>query len=406
MMNPADENTSSKNTPSIIVLPFINLSDDAKQEYLADGITEDIITDLSRLSNVLVLASNTSFSYKGKQVLDKDIGTELHVDYVLRGSLRPFGDEIRFTTQLIDTQTGTHVWAERYDRKLTELFAIQDEVLDKIINALAVKLSLQEKQHLADKSTDNLKAYDYFQEGQRLFKVSTSESNIQARESYRKAIEHDPDYGRAYGALAIILSGNYRRGWTATPLEALDRALVLAKKAVALDKSIPQTYWALSFTHLARKEYGKAEQAVSQAIKIAPNYADGYALLAFINAYKNKPDDAIKFNKKAIQLNPFYSFEYLVTYGLAYYSSGEYKKAIEKLEQAQQRNPNHINVKVLLAANYVRDNRLDDAKWIVTELNAMQPVIKLSVLRETLPISDQNIKTALIDDLKKSGMEE
>ena len=406
VMNPDNKSTSSKTTPSIIVLPFINLSDDNKQEYLADGITEDIITDLSRLSNIMVLASNTSFSYKGKQVLDKDIGTELHVDYVLRGSLRPIGAEIRLTTQLIDTQTGSHVWAERYDRKLTELFVIQDEVLKKIINALSIKLSLKEKLHLTDKSTDNLKAYDYFQEGQKQFKISTPDGNIQAKEYYRKAIELDPGYGRAYGALAIILVNNYRRGWTATPLEELDRALVLAKKAVALDSSIPQTYWAQSFTHLARKEYEQAENVISKAIQIAPNYADGYALLSIINAYKNKPEIAIKLNNKAIKLNPFYSFEYLVSYGIAYYSQGKYKKAIEVLEQAHLRNPNHMNIKILLTASYVGDNRMEDAEWIATELKTMQPVIKLSELSKTMPLSNNEIKTAFINDLRKSGMEE
>lgn len=399
------ENTERIKVPSIIVLPFDNLSEDAGQEAFADGITEDIITDLSRLSNVFVLATNTSFSYKDKQVLPRRVGEELNVNYVLKGSIRPFGDKIRMTTQLIDAATGFNVWAERYDRNLDEIFTVQDEVLQSIVNALAVTLSSQEKQRLAHRTTNSLVAYDYFQEGQRLFKISTAETNEKARQMYRSAIEYDPAYGRAYGALAIVLSADYRRGWTISPLENLDRALVLAKKAVELDGSTPQTYWALSFIHLARKEYKEAKSVISEAIEIAPNYADGYGLLALINAYDGNAQQAIKLNDKALKSNPYYSYEYLITYGIAYYYLKNYDKAVEILEQAYTRNSNHVFIRLLLAVSYIGMGQQDEAEWLVSELALTNPTTVISSIKNTIPFSGADFTNRFLMDLKKAGMD-
>ena len=400
------ESADSIKVPSIIVLPFDNLSDESGQETLADGITEDIITDLSRLSSLFVLATNTSFSYKGKQVLPKQVGTELNVDYVLKGSIRPFGNKLRMTAQLIDASTGFNVWAERYDRNLDEIFSVQDEVLESIVSALAVTLSSQEKQGLANRTTNSLIAYDYFQEGQRLFKISSDATNAEAQIMYRKAIEYDPSYGRAYGALAIVLVVDYRRGWTATPLENLDRALELGKKSVELDRSTPQTYWALSFIHLVRKEFKEAKNVISKAIAIAPNYADGIALLSIINAYEGNVEQAIVLNDKAIKLNPYYSFEYLVSYGIAYYYLRDYEQAIEVLERGYLRNSNHFNIKLLLITSYVGAGRMDEAEWLISELEFTNPEITISSVKNTVPFTNDIFKNRFLVDLKKAGMKD
>jgi TolB-like protein/DNA-binding winged helix-turn-helix (wHTH) protein/Flp pilus assembly protein TadD len=392
--------------PSIIVLPFENLSDDPKQEYLADGITEDIITDLSRLSNLLVIASNTSFTYKGKQVTLEDVATDLNVVFVLKGSIRQLDDAVRVNAQLVNTTTGFNTWAQRYDRKISEVFTVQDEVTQSIVEALAIKMTSQEKQRLSQKTTNSLKAYDFFQEGQKIIRVNTKETNAQARAMYREAIELDPDYGRAYGAMAYTLAADFRRGWTDTPLWTLDRALELAKKAVALDDSTPQTYWALGFVYLNRKEYDHAEKAVEQAINIAPNYADGYGLLALINSFLGKPERAIELNNKAIRLNPYYTFEYLYIHGMAYYKLGDYDAAIAILEEAQERNANAIQVKVFLAASYVRSGRQDDAEWVINELQVLSPTATITGLDNAIPIAVPEFKHALLDDLRKAGLPE
>jgi TolB-like protein/DNA-binding winged helix-turn-helix (wHTH) protein/Tfp pilus assembly protein PilF len=391
--------------PSIVVLPFENISDDPKQEYLADGMTEDIITDLSRLSNLLVIASNTSIKYKGRQVTPEEVGADLNVGFVLKGSIRQLGKSVRVNVQLVNTKTGFNAWAQRYDRNVTEVFAVQDAVTHRIVEALSVKITNQEKQRRLVRATDSLKAYDFFQEGQKLFKVSTKETHMQARDMYRKAIELDSNYGRAYGAMAVTLTNDFRRGWTDTPVETLDRALVLAKKAVALDDSAPQTYWALGFVYLARKEYDSAEKAAEQAISIAPNYADGYGLLALINSYLGQSKKAIELNNKAIRYNPYYTFEYLIVYGIAYYTMGDYDAAITVLEQAQERNPNAVQIKLPLVASYVRVGRQDDAEWAVTEIRSLSPTASISDLEKTIPYKPE-LKRAFLEDLRKAGLPE
>jgi len=396
---------NSVKLPSIIVLPFENLSNDPRQEYLADGISEDIITDLSRLSNLLVIASNTSIKYKGKQVTPEEVGADLNVGFVLKGSIRQIGTSVRVNVQLVNTKTGFNTWAQRYDRNVTEVFAVQDAVTHRIVEALSIKITNQEKLRQVLRATDSLEAYDFFQEGQKFFKSSTKEGNAQAREMYRKAIELDASYGRAYGALAVTLIMDFRRGWADAPVETLDRALVLAKQAVALDASAPQTYWALGFVYLTRKEYDNAEKATEQAISIAPNYADGYGLLALINSYLGQSKKAIELNNKAIRYNPYYSFEYLVTYGIAYYTMGGYDAAITALEQGQDRNPNAIHIKLPLAASYVRAGRQDDAEWVVTELRALSPTASISDLEKTIPYVPE-LKQAFLEDLRKAGLPE
>lgn len=393
-------------TPSsIVVMPFINLGGDPQQAYLADGITEDITTDLSQLSEIRVVAGNTALSYKDRQVSPEQVGKELDVKFVLKGSVRQSRDELRVNAQLVDTTSGFNVWAERYDRRVADVFAVQDDVTKNIVQALALNLTQQEKQRLAKQATANLQAYDYFQEGQRLFKINTREDNQQAHEMYRKAIETDPSYGRAYGAMAVVLVINYRRDWTDNPVETLDRALELAKKAVALDDSTPQTWWALGFAYVARKDFVQAEQAAMKSIEVAPNYADGYGLLALINSFVGKPEKAIEFNDKGVTLNPYFSFEYLITYGLAYYTLGQYTKAVEVLEQAQTRNANNVVVKYLLCASYVRLGRLDDAQWVVDELQFLTPTARLANVERNFPLVNNDTKKALLADLSSAGLQ-
>ncbi len=391
---------------SIVVLPFEYFGDDPNQEYLADGMTEDIITDLSRLAHMRVIASNTSMALKGRQVTAEQVGTDLDVQFALKGSIRRLGDKLRANAQLVDTKTGFNVWAQRYDRQATELFAVQDEVTRSIVEALAVEITSSEQSRLARRATDNLKAYDYFLEGQRLVKASSAETNARARDMYRKAIELDPNYGRAYGALAVTLTFDFRRGWTESPRETLDRALELATRAVALDDSVPQTYWALGFVHLARKEFDQAEQAAAQAIAIAPNYADGYGLLSLIEVFRGDPKKAIQLNDKAIRYNPFYSFEYLVVYGWAYYVLGDYDAAIEILGRGQERNPHAIQLKIPLMASYVRAGREDDAAWVAEEVQLLSPTTTVSSLGNAIPIAQPAFKQALLDDLRKAGIPE
>ena len=403
---PLSINKNKFSPPSIAVLPFENLSDDPKQEYLADGMTEDIITDLSRLSNILVISSNTSSKYKGKKISAKEVGQDLNINYVLRGTIRRLGEEVRVNTQLVNTSTGFNAWAQRYDRKVTEVFVVQDEVTDSIVKALTVKMTNQEKQRLAKRATNSLKAYDYFQDGQKISLIRTTEAFEQARESYKKAIELDPGYGRAYGAMAVTLAFDFVEGWHDSPNIVLDRALTLAKKAVALDDSTPQTHWALSFVYLMQKEFEHAENAVTQAIRIAPNYADGYGLLALIKMHIGEPERAIEINNKAMRLNPYYTWQYLYTQGAAYYMLGNFNSAITILEDALARNQNAILVKLYLAASYLRAGRQDDAEWMIYEIQILRPKANLSIIEKSIRLAKAETKLKLLNDLRNAGLPE
>jgi adenylate cyclase len=401
-----DADRQAMSPPSIIVLPFENLSAGEQYEVFTDGITDDIVTDLSRLSNLMVFASNTTFKYKGRQITPQELHGELNVNYVLQGSARRVRDKIRLNVQLMNAETGFNIWAQRYDRKTDEVFAIQDEITASIIEALAIKLTSVEKQHLATRATLNLAAYEHFLEGQRVSREQTRQANAQAREAYKQAIAIDPGYGRAYGALAYTLALDYRHGWTDTPLENLERALSLAEKGVELNSSIPQTYWSLGYVYLRRNEYAKAQQAAMEAIRIAPNYADGYGLLALINNGLGQADKALEYANRGMQLNPYYTWDYLLNVGFAQYLLGNYAQAIEALEKAQQRNENALPIKLFLAASYVHANRIDDAKWVVEQIQVLNPATTLSHSANTMTLAKPKLKQQLLDDLRIAGLPE
>jgi tetratricopeptide (TPR) repeat protein len=306
----------------------------------------------------------------------------------------------------VDTNTGYQKWAERYDRRLDEVFAVQDDVTNSIVEALAISITNQEKERLSQRTTNSLEAYDYFREGQRLSRISSKDSNIEAQQLYRSAINADPDFGRAYGALAYIMAFNYRRGWSDSPVQMIDQALELAKEGVELDSSIPQTYWSLGFVYLMRKEYDKADAAVSKALSISPNYADGYGLLALIKNALGESEEAIALIKKGMKLNPYYTWDYPYNMGRAYYTLGKYDLAIEHLEIARTRNENAVPVRLHLAASYAASGRQDDAEWEVEEIQILSPTDTISQMRVAHPIKNPNLMDTFINDLRAAGLPE
>jgi adenylate cyclase len=398
--------TIPNKNPSIAVLPFENLSEDLTQEFLTDGITEDIITDLSRVSSIRVISSSASGRYKGKDIIPQQVGEELTVDYILQGNIRRIGDLLRVNAQLVDTKTGFNHWAKRYDRKVSEIFAIQDEVTTSVVGAFNIDLSDYEKKGLAHVTKLNIKAYDYFQEGQRAAIEHTKESYQRAIASYLKAIDTDESYGRAYGAMAYVMAIQFRRGWTDTPRETLDRSLELAKTGVKLDNTIPQTYWSLGYVYLMRKELDKAEEAVATAIKIAPGHSDAYGLQALISNNRGDPEKAIEYARKGMDLNPFYTWDYLYNLGRAYHNLKKYDEAVDFLEQAQERNPNAITIVQHLAAAYYRAGLVDEAEWEVEEMLALNPNLTISHIRKSIPISNEKAREDFLTALKEAGLPE
>lgn len=249
--------------PSIVVLPFTNMSGDPGQEYFSDGITEDITTDLSKVSSLFVIARNSAFSYKGKSPKVQEVSREMGVRYVLEGSVRKSDNQIRITAQLIDATTGGHLWSERYDRFLQDIFALQDEIRQKIVFALKVKLTPEEQERFKSFPTGNLDAYDYLLRGRESFFRLTKEANAQAQQMYDKAIELDPQYAAAYAALGSSHFLDWAFQWSQNPPQTLEHAFTLAQKAVALDDSLPYAH-----SELGREDEARAEAA--EARRISP----------------------------------------------------------------------------------------------------------------------------------------
>jgi TolB-like protein len=392
--------------PSIIVLPFDNMSDNKEQEYFVDGITEDIITDLSHFSDLKVLARNASIHYKGKAVDPMQIGEELKVTHLLEGSVRRAGNQLRITAQLIDTSDGFHVWAQRYDKKLKDVFVVQDEVTLSIVNALALKLSEGEQRAHSKSAPGNVQAYDYIQLGLAEFGKQTKETNKQAIEFYRMAIESDPEYGRGYGALAVALARSIMRGWSDSPNSDSNRALELANTAVKLSPDLPQTHWAKAFVHISMREFQEAKKAAEKSVTIAPSYADGRGILALVENRLGNGEEALRHIEKAMSLNPYYSWDYLFNKGFALYNLARYEESADALEKALQRNENARNPRVLLTAAYSALGRIDDAAW-EAELLAMQYTnISIESIMITNHIDDSEIMNRFVDHLRQAGIPE
>ncbi len=400
---------TSAEKPSIAVLPFDNMSGDSEQEYFSDGISEDIITKISQLKNLAVIARNSSFTYKGTNTKVQDIGKDLGVQYVLEGSVRKVDDRVRITAQLIDSRNGHHLWAEKFDRKLTDVFAVQDEITDKITTALSIKLSVDEQTQVAKNSTNNFEAYDLFLKGQRESATMVKEGLENAIGLYREAIRLDPDFARAYGALAVTLERQTYLGYTDSPVEASLRALQLAQKAVSIDPSSPQAQWALAYIYMRNKQFNEAIAALEKAISIAPNYADGYGLLALV--YNNmgtmgRAEDAIRLINKGMKLNPYFTYDYPYNLGRAYYTLKDYAKAAQHLENAVERNEALFLPRLYLAASYVQLGRQDDAEWQISELEVLIPDSTISHWEKIVAIADEDLRKRLFDDLRAAGMTE
>jgi TolB-like protein/DNA-binding winged helix-turn-helix (wHTH) protein/Flp pilus assembly protein TadD len=397
--------STDETTPSILVLPFRHIGKQEADDYFIDGMTVDIITELSRLSNLLVMANQTSLNFKGKNITPQEAGHELGVGYILDGSLRRAGDELRVNAQLIDVATGYPLWSERYDRKLDNIFEIQDEITDNIVRELAVRLTTQEQLYLRSTAKVDFKAYDLFLKGQDFSNRRSPEDLAEAIRNFEEAITLDPAFARAYGALAIAIAREFRGGSSKVPAEALNRALNLAKQGVEIDDSVPQVYWALGFVHLYRAEFPEAISAIEKSLELAPNYADGYGLLALIYNNKGYPKEAIKNITHGMKLNPYYSFDYPYNLGRANYLLGKYEQAVEELLKALERNEAALMPRLFLTAAYVKQNRIEDAEWEVEQLKLVRPGISLSEMRYMLPQKAELLQE-LLGDLKAAGMPE
>ncbi len=401
----SDEALALPDKPSIAVLPFTNMSGDAEQEYFSDGITEDIITDLSKISGLFVVARNAVFLYKGKAVSPVDVSRDLGVSYVVEGSVRKAGNRMRISAQLIDPPTGYRIWAERYDRDVTDIFALQDEITEKIVGALEVKLTKGEQEQVASRYTDNLEAYDYFLRGRAYQTRSTKERNTQAREMFEKAIALDPSFAGAYAQLSYSHYRDWRYQWSDDP-RALDRALQAAQKAVNLDDSLPLAHSFLGWAHLWKKQHEEAIAEAKRAIELDPNFAEGYARLGEILNYAGRPDEGVNLLKQAMHLDPHFPAIYLFFLGYGHYGMGQYEEAIAALKRSLTQNPDHFSPHRILAVIFSELGREEEAQAEVAEMLRISPNATLRGQKERMPFKDESTLERYMEGLRKAGLPE
>jgi TolB-like protein/Flp pilus assembly protein TadD len=357
--------------PSIAVLPFTNMSDDPGQEYFADGMTEDLITDLSKVSGLFVIARNSVFTYKGKAIEVRQVAEDLGVRYVLEGSVRRAGEQVRINAQLIDATTGGHLWAERYDGSLADIFGLQDKVARKIVAVLAVQLMAGEEQRVASKETVNPEAYDAFLQGWQHYLRQNPENFRKAISYFEKAVELDPQYARAYAALAATYMHVWKRFWHAkVGLRDLHDPRFLAEEF--LEKAhLNPTPLAHQVAAGMLSQQGQHEEAIAEAeraISLDPNDADGYIALAGALSLAGRPDEAHQLVQQAMRLNPHYPPSYLYELGLTEFSMERFEKAVEALERASALNPDDRWSLRLLLATYGLLGRKEEAAGLLETL--------------------------------------
>jgi adenylate cyclase len=389
--------------PSIVVLPFVNMSDDPKQEYFSDGLTEDLTSALSKISSLFVIARNSAFTYKGKAVKVQDVSKELGVRYVLAGSVRRADNQVRITVQLIDATTGGHLWSERYDRPLQDIFALQDEVVRKIVTTLKLQITVQEQGDLVRKTTDNLEAYDAYLRGVEATNRHTKEANTQARQLFEQALELDPQYAEAYAFLGLTYFAEWTFQWSQDS-QALEQALALAQRAVAEDDSLAQAHAILGFVYLWKKQYDQAIAEEERAIALDANLTDAYVQLGETLKFTGRPEEAIGLIEKAMRLNPHYPASYLFLLGEAYRVAGRYEEAIAAYKKALTRNPDLLPVHVNLAAVYSELGREEEARAEVAEVLRINPKWSLEIWKQRQPYKDPAMVERVFAALRKTGL--
>lgn len=392
--------------PGIAVLPFNNMSNDPDQDYFSDGMTEDLITDLSQVSGLFVIARNSVFTYKGKPFKVQQVGRELGVRYVLEGSVRRAGDRVRINAQLIDTLTGGHLWAQRYDRKLTDVFALQDEVVRKIVAALAITLKPNEKESLSRSAQVHPDAYDLLLRGLEQMRRFSPETAIEARGYFERALALDPTYARAYADLAFTYTIEASLDWSDDRELSLSNGLKFAQQALDLDPSVRQVHFVLSITYRNMKRFDDAIAASRLAVALDPNYADGYAEMAQNLNFSGLPEEGLTKIHHAMQLNPSSPFFYVWIEGQSNYLLGRYADAARLFERVKASNPQFPFVHKMLAATYSELGDPGEAEWAADELLTLNPAFTLSLEREHVPYKDKGVLERYIEGLRKAGIPE
>jgi adenylate cyclase len=397
--------------PSIAVLPFVNMSGDPKQEFLSDGITEEIITALSKVRHLFVISRQSTFSYKGKPVKIKQVSEELGVRYVLEGSVQRSGNRIRINAQLIDALTGRHIWAERYNRDLTDIFALQDEITMRILTAIQVKLTEGEQASMKEESYEKfykgkqgLDCYLKILEGSKYAQASNIEATRVLRRITEEAIAMCPEAPGVYSLMGWVHWLECMLGIGKSPRESIEKGIEMAQKALALDDSRAATHVLLSYLYTLRREHDKAIVEGDRAVALAPGGA--YSHLSYANSlvFGGQSEEAIPILQKAIRLDPFGSTSLYTTLGTALRNAERFEEAVLANKKALQREPDNIFAHTNLAGTYIMMSQEQEARAEAAQVLRLNPKFSLDTLARTLPYKDQAQLNRFIDALRKAGL--
>lgn len=390
--------------PVIAVLPFDNQSADPEQDYFSDGITEDLITDLSKIASLRVVARNSAFVYKGSTETEQQIGSELHARYIVKGSVRRADGRIRINVRLVDTTNGSNRWAERYDREISDIFRLQDEITHRVVNALRVELSSGDRQRLVRDYATSVEAYDLFLRGLDHYGRRSGEDNKLAKEFFERAIAIEPGFARAYAGLALTYTINAVNGWGASLEQSLAQAEALVDKARQLDQDLPQLHFVTAEVEMYRGNYSAALDELARAIALKPSYADAYALQGWVLHFAGRPKEGLVALEQAMDLNPRVPGAYYLVQGALRYELEEIAEAVRLLEMAVKNNPNYQLARVFLAASYAAAGDKEDAVWQISEVLTINPDFSLGDVERAAPIRDPFYKDRFLRDLKQAGL--
>jgi adenylate cyclase len=391
--------------PSIAVLSFANMSGDPEQEHFADGIAEDILTGLARLRWLFVIARNSSFTYKGRHVDVRQVGRELGVRYILEGSVRKGGHRIRVTGQLIEAESGAHLWAERYDRALDDVFAIQDEITESVIGCIQPHVYAAEHERLKRKPPKRLDAWESFVRAMFLYSQHSEPSTREALVLVDRAVELDPGYAQAHGLRAVCLAWRAIQGWEHRAT-AFAQASASADRAVAGDPREPWAHLARGFIAVARMRDAEMIDAFSRAIEASPNFAYAHGLLGAAHAFGGRPDQAIECIDRGVRLSPrdIFGDEYQLYYAFAHFQAGRYAEAAAAAYRAIQQRPGHPVPYVMAAASHGLAGEIDQAARAIAQLRELVPGVSAEDLEENFPYCRQEDRSRLARGLRAGGL--
>ena len=391
--------------PSIAVLPFTNMSGDPEQEYFADGISEDIITGLSKLHWFFVIARNSSFTYKGKTVDVKRVAHELGVRYLLEGSVRKGGNRVRITAQLIDASTGNHIWAERYDGELTDIFALQDEITEKVVAAIEPKLVEAEGIRSQNRSPEELGAWDMVIQANSLFWRLTKVETEAATDILRQSVERYPSYGPAHSILAFVLLISGYVGWSDLERQ-LQEAARLAARAAQLDDGDPWAHLALGFVAFVRRQTKVAAAEFRRALELNPNFAAAHGYLGWTLAFDGQTDEATKHLEEAVRMSPHDPQNAIFNTGLAvtHYLTERYAKAVEYSSKSLQQRSAFTAGYRIHVASLAQNGQINEAREALARLKEMHPDLSIDWIEKNVPYTSAPM-LKFVEGMRKAGLE-